>query len=88
MWASWCTSDVGQAGEQFDGDEWMGGGELIANFYQQRELFLDAFGGARYRHINVTNQTANTKGEGDFIEPYIGVRLERGLVSADELFGR
>src|SRR3989440_4052338 len=77
-WSKFTASDVGQAGEQFNGDEWMVGGEVIANFYQQRELFLDGYGGLRYRNIHVTNDTANTVGDGDFFEPYIGVRLERG----------
>jgi len=77
-WSEFTASDVGQAAEQFKGDEWMVGGEVIANFYQQRELFLDGYGGLRYRSIHVNNDTANTEGDGDFLEPYIGVRLERG----------
>ena len=50
---------------------------MIVNFFQKRELFLDAIGGIRWRSINVTNDTAHTEGEGDFLEPYIGLRLER-----------
>jgi hemolysin activation/secretion protein len=81
-WSEFTASDVGLAAEEFDGDEWMFGGELIANVYQKRELFVDAVGGVRYRSINVTNDTANTEGEGDFLEPYIGLRLERGTEEA------
>ena len=76
-WSQFTASDVGLASENFDGEEWMAGGEVIWNFLQQRELFLDAVGGMRFRHINVTNNTARTKGEGEFWEPYIGLRLER-----------
>ncbi|HEV8606024.1 MAG TPA: ShlB/FhaC/HecB family hemolysin secretion/activation protein, partial [Tepidisphaeraceae bacterium] len=76
-WSEFTASDVGFTGEEFKGDEWMVGGELIVNFYQQRELFVDAIGGVRYRNINVTNDTANTDGEGKFLEPYLGLRLER-----------
>src|SRR5882672_6588321 len=81
-WSKFTASDVGLAAEEFKGDEWMAGGEVIANFYQKRELFLDAIGGVGYRHISVTNDTANTKGEGDFLEPYIGVRLDRSTEEA------
>jgi hemolysin activation/secretion protein len=73
---------VGLAAEEFEGDEWMLGGELIANFYQKRELFVDAIAGMRYRSINVTNATAQTEGEGSFLEPYIGLRLERSTEEA------
>jgi hemolysin activation/secretion protein len=76
-WSQFTASDVGFAGELFEGDEWMVGGELIANIYQRRELFLDAIGGLRYRSIAVENQTLNEEGEATFFQPYIGLRLER-----------
>ena len=76
-WSEFTASDVGLAAEEFAGDEWMAGGEVIANIYQNRELFLDAVGGVRFRTIDVTNDTANTEGNADFWEPYIGLRLER-----------
>jgi len=76
-WTEFTASDVGQAGQDFTGDEYTLGGELIANVFQRRELFIDAVGGLRFKHVTVTDETGGRKGEGDFWQPYVGLRLER-----------
>lgn len=69
------ASDVGLPGEDFRGDEWTLGGELIHNLHQQRELFVDLVAGLRYRRIGVDSFLADDR-EG-FLLPYLGVQLER-----------
>ncbi|MEX0887147.1 MAG: ShlB/FhaC/HecB family hemolysin secretion/activation protein [Phycisphaeraceae bacterium] len=69
------ASDVGLPGEDFRGDEWTAGGEVIHNVFQQRELFVDLVAGLRYRRIAVDSFIADDR-EG-FLLPYLGVQLER-----------
>ncbi len=76
-WNEFTASDVGFANEQFTGDSWTAGAELIANVFQRGELFIDVVGGAKFEHIKVTNQTFGGGGEDDFFLPYGGVKLER-----------
>lgn len=76
-WNQFTASDVGQTGEEFEGEGWKIGGELVANIYQKRELFIDAVLGARYEHIEVDNKAVDVKGDDNFFLPYIGLRLER-----------
>jgi hypothetical protein len=77
-WADYEASVITpQAGENFTGSEWRGGAELIWNFYQHRELFVDLIGGAYWWHVFVDNKTLQQKGEGDFFVPYVGLRAER-----------
>ncbi|MBL8764428.1 MAG: ShlB/FhaC/HecB family hemolysin secretion/activation protein [Phycisphaerae bacterium] len=76
-WAKFDASEVGFAGEQFSGEDWTGGGEVIWNVFQHRELFLDVVGGARWQHVKVQNKTVQLEGEDDFFLPHAGLRLER-----------
>lgn len=80
-YGSWAEYEANvqtpQAGENFTGSEWRGGAELIWNFYQRRELFVDLIGGAYWWHVLVNNQTTQQKGDGDFFVPYVGLRAER-----------
>jgi hypothetical protein len=77
-WADYKANVVTpQAGENFTGNEWRGGAELIWNVYQRRQLFVDLIGGAYWWHVFVNNQTLQQKGEGDFFVPYVGARAER-----------
>jgi len=81
-WSTFDASSVGAAAEKFEGEEWSAGGELIANVFQYRRLFIDAVGGARWRHIEVTNYDVPTgltlaRGDEDFFLPYAGIRAER-----------
>lgn len=74
---SFQASDVGDAGENFEGDGWAIGGELIANVFQHRELFIDVYGGARLQNVSTQDNTTGSEGDEDFFIPDIGLRLER-----------
>lgn len=80
VFASYSTyraSDVGFPGQDFEGDATTVGGELSANLYQHRELFIDGFAGIRYQDISVKNELIDTDGSDEFLIPTIGARLER-----------
>jgi len=76
-WSDFTASDVGQLNASFQGTEWVAGGELTANVFQRRNFFIDAFAGARYQSVEVTDQQTKNSGEGGFFEPYVGLRLDR-----------
>lgn len=71
------ASDVGQAGAEFEGTGYAVGGEITWNFLQSRDLFLDAYAGARYEHVDVENRLAAIEGDSGFFIPSAGLRLER-----------
>ncbi|MFT5423222.1 MAG: hemolysin activation/secretion protein [Phycisphaerales bacterium] len=75
--SEFTASDVGLAGESFEGESYAVGGELIYNFYQHRDFFVDAFVGARFQHVKVENVGLGLTGESDFMIPRVGVRFER-----------
>jgi hemolysin activation/secretion protein len=71
------ASDVGLAGERFTGENYSLGAELAWNFYQQKQLFVDLFGGVRWQSAETNNTLFDISGEEEFLIPYIGVRAER-----------
>ncbi|GAB4386928.1 MAG: hypothetical protein Kow0022_17390 [Phycisphaerales bacterium] len=71
------ASDVGVFAQQFTGEGWTLGGDLIWNFYQNGNLFLDLVGGVRYEHIEVANVSAATSGEDDLFVPHVGIQAEK-----------
>lgn len=73
------ASDVGVALERFNGEQYSGGAELVYNFFQRGNAFVDAVAGARYEHVFVRNNTVNvnTSGSADFAVPYVGFRYEQ-----------
>ena len=76
-WYEYDAEELGQQGADFEGRGWGFGGELIWNFYQKRELFLDAVAGIRTDREEVDNNFAGLEGEENFVLPYAGLRLER-----------
>lgn len=76
-WSEFQASDVGIADGNFSGESWSAGAEVMWNFFQHRELFLDLVGGIKWQHVEVTNELADTAGDSDFLLPYVGVRLQR-----------
>jgi len=76
-WSEFTASDVGFFGEDFSGESWMARGELIYNIYQDAELFVDIYGGARWMNVEVDNEIINVDGQDDFFLPRIGARLEK-----------
>jgi hemolysin activation/secretion protein len=81
-WNNFTASDVGIADEQFKGDGYTLGGELIANVFQRRETFVDLFAGARYQHISVNNEAVQVEGATNFFVTSLGARLERSTDTA------
>jgi hemolysin activation/secretion protein len=71
------ASDVGQANQNFVGEEWSAGNELIWTVYQDRELFVDLVGGVKYQAVETDNLDTRVHGEGNFIVPYGSIRLSR-----------
>jgi hemolysin activation/secretion protein len=74
---SFAASDVGLAGEIFNGETSDVGGEFILNIYQHNRFFVDAVAGTKYQHIFVDNVTLAQSGSADLINPYIGLHAER-----------
>ena len=80
-WNEYTASDVGLADEQFKGDGWKAGGELIANILQHRDAFVDAVFGARWENVttdeNVQGVGTLVSGDEDFFLPYASLRFEQ-----------
>lgn len=85
-WSEFTASDIGRAGQDFDGEEYALGGELIANIFQKRELFVDLVGGLRFKNIQTSNST-DQEGQTDLWEPYVGLRLDRMTEKASTTAG-
>ena len=76
-WSEFTADQVGFFGDEFVGESWAAGGEIIVNIYQQRELFVDLVGGVRFTNIEVDNRAFLIQGDEDFIIPSISLRLDR-----------
>lgn len=71
------ASDVGFASQEFTGQEWYAGGDIIANVYQSDQLFIDVVAGIKWQNDKVEDHAAGTFGKEDFFLPHIGVQAER-----------
>jgi hypothetical protein len=70
---------VGVPDQDFKGDSWAIGGELVANVYQHRDWFVDAYAGARWENIGVEallNNSQTNKTRDNFFIASVGSRLE------------
>lgn len=76
-WSEFRADEVGFFDGDFTGESWALGGEIIANIYQRRELFVDLVGGLRFENIEVDNEPFLISGEEDFIVPHFGARLDQ-----------
>ena len=83
-WGTFTASDVGITGMSFTGTDWWLGGEMIANVYQHKDLFLDVLGGARYRRVSVSNELMETEGDAALVEAKL--HLNAFLASTEESF--
>jgi hemolysin activation/secretion protein len=63
----------------FEGEQARGGLNLVYNFFQYDEYFLDVATGATFEHIETesVNQSTVTPGSDDFLTASVGLRLER-----------
>lgn len=87
-WNQFTAEDVGQgnATRDFEGDGWSGGAEVIWNFFQRRELFIDLVGGVKWQHVRVEDtEVGGEEGSDDFFLPYVGLRLDRRTDTATTL---
>ena len=76
-WSEYSASEVGRPDELFTGESWGVGAEVAWNFFQDRNLFIDAVGGVRYSDIQVDNNVVLVFGDEEFFIPYIGLRLQQ-----------
>ena len=76
LYSQYNSDQLGQ-GIPYTGEETSVGGEIIWNFYQKDEFFLDAYMGLQYRHLTTEDQWVGITGAGDLIMLRYGVRAER-----------
>ncbi len=75
-WTKYKASEVGVADEEFSGESFAIGSELVYNFAQQDDLFWDVYAGGKYRDIEVINETADLIGDEEVFVAEAGVRAE------------
>lgn len=71
------ASNVGLGSLNFNGRASGGGGELIFNLAQIHNLFVYGIVGLQYLHESVDNVSIQQSGSGDFLLPYVTLRLSR-----------
>jgi hemolysin activation/secretion protein len=71
------ASNVGLGNLNFNGRTAFGGGELILNIAQFRNLFLYGVLGAQYQQVHVDNVSFQQSASADFYLPYVSLRLNR-----------
>ncbi len=76
-WNEYTAREVGVFLDIFEGRSWAAGGDVLWNFYQDRNLFLDFVVGARYQDTKVVNQVVGVTGREDFFLPHVGLRLDQ-----------
>lgn len=76
-YSEFTASDVGLSLENFEGEEWSFGGEIICNIYQEGNMFVDVVTGISYRDIENHNTLINERNQTAFLLPYVAVQLEK-----------
>jgi len=76
-YSDYDASDLGSTNSRFTGRNHVAGGDLIYNVFQQRELFVDLVGGARWKNVRVKNKLIDLEGEEDYWLPSVGLRVSR-----------
>lgn len=75
-WSEFTADQVGFFGQNFTGESWSAGGEVIVNIHQQREMFVDFVAALRYLDVQVDNGSG-TRGDEEFVLPSLGVRVDQ-----------
>ena len=75
-WSEFTADQVGFFGQNFTGESWSVGGEVIVNIYQQREMFVDFVAALRYLDVHVDNG-GGTLGDEAFVLPSLGLRVDQ-----------
>lgn len=81
-WSEFTASDVGFAGSDFEGESYGAGFELIGNFIQRQDWFVDVFAGIRASNISVDNPAIGISESSDFVLPRVGFRVQRSARTA------
>lgn len=76
-WSEFTADQVGFFDDDFIGESWEIGGQVLVNIHQRRELFIDLVAGLRFLDVEVDNRAFAIRGEENFILPSIGLRLDR-----------
>ncbi|MBY0112483.1 MAG: hypothetical protein K2Y21_06650 [Phycisphaerales bacterium] len=86
-WNQYTASDVGLAGETFEGSGFTGGGEMSFLLLQKREWFLDATVGGRFEDIHIFNSAVDQRAGSTIFTGYAGLRLSRETDAATTRVG-
>jgi hemolysin activation/secretion protein len=86
-WNQYTASDVGLAGETFEGSGSTFGGEMSVLLLQRREWFLDAITGGRFEDIRVFNSAVDQRASSTIFTGYAGFRLSRETDAATTRLG-
>ena len=86
-WNQYTASDVGLAGETFEGSGSIFGGEMSVLLLQRREWFLDANLGGRFEDIRVFNSAVDQRASSTLFTGYAGLRLTRETDAATTRLG-
>src|SRR5262249_843918 len=74
-YSQYDASEVGITHLDFKGTQWEAGARAIANLWQWHSLFVDAYGGARWRNVTLDNNIVfgpGEQGDEDFFLPEVG----------------
>lgn len=84
MWSRFDSSEVGIFEQQFSGEDWNVGGELIWNVHQDGPLFIDVLGGATWYDIEIEDNSllGTNTGHAELLIPHVGLRFERAMPAA------
>jgi hemolysin activation/secretion protein len=86
-WNQYTASDVGLAGETFEGAGSTFGGEMSVLMLQRREWFLDAIVGGRFEDIRIFNSAVDQRASSSIFTGYTGFRLSRETDAATTRVG-
>ncbi len=77
-WSDFTASDIGFFNDTFTGTTYDYGGELTANVFQKRNLFVDLFAARRMLDVEVDNTIPGSdRGREQFFLPHVGAQLEK-----------
>lgn len=77
--SDFTASDVGVQTQNFKGDSWTIGAELIANVFQHKDWFIDAYAGAHWDNVHVESEAfgiPQNSAREEFFLPQVGLRFE------------
>ncbi len=75
-WSEFFADEFGVLDDAFTGNSWSINGGVTANIAQNGAFFLDLVGGLRLQHLEVTNNLFLTRGEADFVIPYLMLQAD------------